>query len=100
MNEQLPPAGWYPDPSQAQTQRYWTGSEWTEQRAPAAPAKKADGNMAVGVVIALLIPIVGFIWGMVMLVSGRGNGGWVVLSSFVGAFLWFMLIAGLATAGA
>ena len=42
---------------------------------------------------------VGFIWGIVMLVSGRGNGGWVVLSSFVGAFLWFMLIAGLAASG-
>jgi hypothetical protein len=33
------PAGWYPDPEQAQTQRYWNGSEWTDQRAPlAAPA--------------------------------------------------------------
>jgi hypothetical protein len=30
----LPPAGWYADPEQPQTQRYWTGSEWTDQRAP------------------------------------------------------------------
>jgi len=31
---QSKPAGWYPDPGQVKTQRYWTGSEWTEQRAP------------------------------------------------------------------
>jgi Host cell surface-exposed lipoprotein/Protein of unknown function (DUF2510) len=33
------PAGWYPDPEQIGTQRYWDGANWTEQRAPfAAPA--------------------------------------------------------------
>lgn len=32
------PAGWYPDPDMAGTQRYWTGSSWTEHRAPLAPA--------------------------------------------------------------
>jgi len=26
--------GWYPDPDQAGTQRYWDGSSWTDQRAP------------------------------------------------------------------
>jgi Protein of unknown function (DUF2510) len=30
------PAGWYPDPSQAATQRYWDGSTWTDHRAPLA----------------------------------------------------------------
>lgn len=29
-----PPAGWYPDPEQAQTRRYWDGERWTDQRAP------------------------------------------------------------------
>jgi Protein of unknown function (DUF2510) len=33
------PAGWYPDPEQAQTQRYWDGSDWTDQRAPLPPSK-------------------------------------------------------------
>lgn len=28
------PAGWYPDPEQVQTQRFWDGSNWTNQRAP------------------------------------------------------------------
>jgi uncharacterized protein YxjI len=31
------PAGWYPDPNgKPQTQRYWDGSQWTDQQAPAA----------------------------------------------------------------
>lgn len=29
-----PPAGWYPDPSGAQTQRYFDGTRWTELLAP------------------------------------------------------------------
>jgi len=28
------PPGWYPDPEQPQTQRYWDGDDWTDQRAP------------------------------------------------------------------
>ncbi|MGW1069765.1 phospholipid scramblase-related protein [Streptomyces aureus] len=31
------PAGWYPDPNgKPQTQRYWDGSQWTDQEAPAS----------------------------------------------------------------
>lgn len=32
--EQPAAAGWYPDPEQVDTVRYWDGSAWTEQRAP------------------------------------------------------------------
>lgn len=32
-------AGWYPDPDQVGTVRYWDGDGWTEQRAPAAPTQ-------------------------------------------------------------
>jgi hypothetical protein len=28
------PAGWYPDPQQAATLRYWDGTTWTMHRAP------------------------------------------------------------------
>jgi len=35
------PAGWYPDPDNAGQQRYWDGSAWTENFAPAAPAAPA-----------------------------------------------------------
>jgi Protein of unknown function (DUF2510) len=30
----LPPPGWYPDPGGANTQRYFDGTEWTDQLAP------------------------------------------------------------------
>lgn len=33
----LPVAGWYEDPQQAGEVRYWDGSRWTEDHAPAAP---------------------------------------------------------------
>ncbi|WP_232836135.1 DUF2510 domain-containing protein [Mycolicibacterium smegmatis] len=39
-----PPAGWYPDPDGAPTQRYFDGKKWTDQLAPlAAPARADDG---------------------------------------------------------
>lgn len=36
-----PPAGWYPDPNDASSLRYWDGSTWTDHRAPATPAAPA-----------------------------------------------------------
>ncbi len=30
----MPPSGWYPDPEQAWTWRWWDGSRWTDLRAP------------------------------------------------------------------
>lgn len=36
MSEQLPPAGWYADPTDAGQQRYWDGTAWTDHVAPAA----------------------------------------------------------------
>lgn len=37
------PAGWYPDPDQVQTQRYWDGEAWTDQRAPLPPPAARTG---------------------------------------------------------
>lgn len=74
MSEQAKPdaaPGWYPDPDQPQTQRYWDGGDWTEQRAPlndSAEAPSAGGGLtaqskfAVGLLLAGLgaaIAIVG-----------------------------------------
>lgn len=33
---ETPPAGWYPDPQDASSQRYWDGTTWTEHTAPGA----------------------------------------------------------------
>jgi hypothetical protein len=35
------PAGWYPDPDGSGGQRYWDGSEWTENQSPATPEPTA-----------------------------------------------------------
>jgi hypothetical protein len=51
------PAGWYPDPNDPSTQRYWDGSQWTENRAPARAAAPASTN---GKAIASLV--LGILW--------------------------------------
>lgn len=66
------PAGWYPDPEYAGQQRYWDGTAWTVNRAPAptsepagSPASDAvpskDTSMAV---LALALAICGFVLGV------------------------------------
>lgn len=67
------PAGWYPHPAMANTLRYWDGSSWTEQVAPAstaavpaAPARAGRsgpgaGVIAVGVALGIVLVILG-IW--------------------------------------
>lgn len=95
MSEQAPPAGWYPDPSQPQTQRYWTGSEWTEQRAPMEQTKTNSGDFTVGIVLAILIPIVGLIMGIVMQSKGDKNGVTVIVVSLVLMLVYIALFAAL-----
>ena len=52
-----PVAAWYPDPDGSGL-RYWDGAQWTQDRAPAAPAIKAAsggwGWRIAGVVLILL----------------------------------------------
>lgn len=88
-----PSAGWYPDPTQAETQRYWTGAEWTEQRAPLAKAKRTDQDLTFGVLLGIAIPIVGVLYGFVMLLRGNGNGGWVIVASILASIVWAVVIA-------
>jgi hypothetical protein len=51
------PPGWYPDPNDAATQRYWDGNDWTENRAPAQATAQAKTN---GLSIAALV--LGILW--------------------------------------
>jgi hypothetical protein len=46
MSDAQTPAGWYADPSDSSQQRYWDGSQWTDQRQPMPPAP-APGTTAV-----------------------------------------------------
>ncbi len=47
MAHQLPPAGWYPDPTSSSAQRYWDGQAWTRdtQPNPASMFSKAPAEV-------------------------------------------------------
>jgi hypothetical protein len=42
VNE-TPPSGWYSDPQNAETLRWWDGTEWTEHTSDAVPASEEPG---------------------------------------------------------
>ena len=46
MTEPQPPAGWYPDPQDAQQQRWWDGATWSAHTAPAAATMAAPTEAA------------------------------------------------------
>ncbi len=57
-----PVPGWYQDPSDPSSQRYWDGTQWTENRSPAAAAAvpaaaspptngKAIASMVLGILV-------------------------------------------------
>jgi hypothetical protein len=54
------PPGWYPDPNDAATQRYWDGTDWTENRAPGASQAAAAQAKTNGFSIAALV--LGILW--------------------------------------
>jgi hypothetical protein len=72
------PPGWYPDPQDPTSTRYWDGENWTENRAPAqeplAPTgpQKSGPNLlliAIPVAIAVVAVIV------ILATGGDGDGG-------------------------
>ena len=89
----LPDAGWYPDPKQLKTKRYWDGQAWTDQRMPVAEEKKAAPGWAlvVGYLGAFLFQLVGLIVGVWLLVRRAfGHGIAMIAISLligVGAYL-------------
>ncbi len=100
---ELPPPGWYLDPEQVQTQRYWDGEAWTDQRAPAALATSRSNTVAlVGLIAGILGAMVGLgpainypiplALGAVAIVlgimgrrrpGGRGMGTWAIVLGLV-----------------
>ncbi len=59
------PPGWFPDPDGGGGLRYWDGTQWTDQRAPAAPAapvaKKRRGRgclTVIGAVVVLFVLLI------------------------------------------
>jgi Protein of unknown function (DUF2510) len=79
VNQELPPADWYPDPEHQGMQRYWDGTQWTEHRAPIAPPapqeRKNTGLIVGGWIGVLLFPLAGLICGIVLLTRGEQGHG-------------------------
>jgi hypothetical protein len=101
-DQALPGPGWYTDPNDPTTNRYWDGRNWTENRAPISQAaQKADFEAAdgVGYALAILLPLIGFIVGLVR-INKSSHGIWIVVTSTVVFFLWLALVASAGSASA
>ena len=89
-----PGPGWYPDPNDPATDRYWDGTHWTDSRTPHAPVKvegekknEVDGTIIAGYIFAVLMPLIGFIIGLTQINRNR-HGLWVVVVSVVMAVIY------------
>lgn len=64
QQQPVPPPGWYPDSKMADTKRYWDGTQWTEQVAPADPPQVNINKALLGRLIGagvLAVLIIGMI---------------------------------------
>jgi hypothetical protein len=85
--QQGPPAGWYPHPSMAGTQRYWDGSKWTDHTAPVAVATgPSEALIVLGYITAVLMPPVGFVIGVLVTAKGKTGPGVATLAISVLVF--------------
>jgi MFS family permease len=68
-NLQSTPAGWYPDPSLPNTQRYWDGQAWSQQVAPlaatyGAPVSETSLYAILALVLAFVFAPLGIVFGV------------------------------------
>lgn len=73
MTTQLPPPGWYPDPSDPRRQAYWDGSQWSSYVGPQAVHAGASGRImadkrfvlilgALAAVLVLIVAVLAVSW--------------------------------------
>jgi uncharacterized protein DUF2510 len=97
--ENLPPAGWHPDPQDPMSQRYWDGHQWTDHRAPISSAPRTSavstGAMVIGAgVVAALIGAFGP-WATAGVFSRSGVDGDGVITAVVAGVLAIALVLSL-----
>jgi Protein of unknown function (DUF2510) len=97
-------AGWFPDPADAKTMRFWDGTRWTEQRAP-TPAEDENGAttavwalaLACGVAGALAwdAPAIAYFWPLGF--GGAGLSAALVARRMKGDTPWWAIVAVIAS---
>ena len=107
VSRPAPPAGWYKNPG-GPGERYWDGEKWTDSYAkedpqpavvqPTPSSVERDGEKAgtfeiVGYIMAVLIPFVGFIMGIIGAAQRRKHGVWIIVVSVVAFVIWLALIS-------
>jgi Protein of unknown function (DUF2510) len=72
--DDLPPAGWYPDPTGTQAVRYWDGARWSGHVTPApltpaplTPARKSSWNLSVVFGLEVAFVLASFLLAWVLL---------------------------------
>lgn len=90
MNDpERPPAGWYPDPLHNQRERYWDGNRWAQDEHP-------SGIVAAGYLLAIIMPIVGFVLGIVAGTRSdpvtRRHGPYILATAVAAAALWTLVV--------
>jgi hypothetical protein len=97
------PAGWYSVEDRPNTMGYWDGHAWTGDYAPSANVpvtsdrEAAGGLVVVGYITAVLMPLIGFILGIVVAtrpakVTSK-HGAWIIVVSIIAFILWLAIIA-------
>lgn len=88
--------GWYDDHSEG-IERYHDGTAWTENRRQKGSAVQQGGSPALGYILAVIIPIIGFIIGIVYLAGSDPNkkkhGGWVMGLSVLAGVIYIALVS-------
>jgi hypothetical protein len=86
-----PPAGWYPDPQDAQQQRYWDGSTWTGHTA--ASGASAAAPTAAAVMTGAALPTGGPAWQMAVgAPAGPKKSWWKLKKVWIPALVVVVLI--------
>lgn len=97
--------GWKPDPADPAKLRYWKGTYWSQLYAvenpddptgPPLPVKGGGGSsgfVEVGYLLAVLLPVVGFIVGLVLMSRDDEHGAKIMLTSVAFGVAWIALFS-------